>query len=396
MPRLVLILPFVLIFGGVIGGGHYYLVRRLVVDASLSPGLHTALVWGIALCATTLILQPIGERLIKPPWSRIIAWPASIWMGLFFYLFLLVSFTDLLMFLGGLSGPKALHAADGSSTAATFDADRFRAAAVFLVALAFVAVGLRGGLARPQLKRVDLELARWPAALDGFRIVQISDIHIGPILDRRFSRELTDRVNALEPDLIAITGDLVDGSVKKLRDEVTPFGDLRARHGVFFVTGNHDHYSGAEGWIERMRELGFRILRNERLTIGQSGAAFELAGVDDHRSGLESRTGGEDLDAALADLSPDLAVVLLAHDPTTFKTAYAMGIDLQLSGHTHGGQIWPFRWLVRLVIPYVEGRHSVGEAELYVSRGTGFWGPPMRLFAPAEITEITLRSAAAR
>lgn len=395
VPRLIFIVVLLLIFGGVVGGGHYYIVRRLIVDTALSPGLEAVLVWGVVLSATSLFLQPIGDRLMKPPWSRIIAWPASIWMGLFFYLFLLVCFSDLLIFLTGPSNPMVLYAADAPSWLGTLEVARVRAIAVFFAALVFVAVGLRGGLARPQLKRVDVWPARWPAALDGFRIVQISDIHIGPILDRRFSRQLTERVNALDPDVVAITGDIVDGSVEKLSDEVAPFGDLRARHGVFFVTGNHDHYSGADAWVERMRALGFRVLRNERVTIERDGSAFELAGVDDHRAGLESRSGGEDLAAALAGLPRDSAVILLAHDPTTFKKAQAMGIDLQLSGHTHGGQIWPFRYFVRLAIPFVAGLYRRGDAQLYVSCGTGFWGPPMRLFAPAEITDIRLRAAAA-
>ena len=395
MPRLLFIVALLLIFGGVVGGGHYYIVQRLVVDTSLSPGLEAVLVWGIGLCAMSLFLQPVGDRLIKPPWSRMIAWPASIWMGLFFYLFLLVSFSDLLIFLARLSSPTPLDAVGASSWVETFGPARVRATAVVLTALVFVALGLRGGLARPQLKRVDVWPVRWPAALDGFRIVQISDIHIGPILDRRFSRQLTDRVNALDPDLVAVTGDLADGSVEKLSDEVAPFADLRARHGVFFVTGNHDHYSGADAWVQRIRELGFRVLRNERVTIEQDGSAFEFAGVDDHRAGLESRSGGEDVAAALAGLPPDRAVILLAHDPTTFKKAHAMGIDLQLSGHTHGGQIWPFRYFVRLAIPFVAGLYRRGDAQLYVSCGTGFWGPPMRLLAPAEITEIRLRAAPA-
>ena len=251
--------------------------------------------------------------------------------------------------------------------------------------------GGRGARRAPKLARGEVWLGRWPAALDGFRIVQISDIHIGPILGRRFSRELTDRVNALTPDLVAVTGDLVDGSVSKLRDEVAPFGDLRGRHGVFFVTGNHDHYSGADGWTAHIAELGFQILRNRRITVEAEGASFELAGVDDHRSGYET-FGGEDLDVALADLPPNRAVVLMAHDPSTFKKACSMGIDLQISGHTHGGQIWPFGYFVRLAVPFVAGLYRRGDAQLYVSRGTGFWGPPMRLFAPAEITEIRLRS----
>jgi predicted MPP superfamily phosphohydrolase len=388
-------LVFLLLFGSVIGAGHYYLVRRLVVEASLSPGLQATLVWGVGLAALLLILQPIAERLLKPPGSRVIAWPASIWMGLFFYLFLLVAFSDLLIFLVGLATPKPLRAAEGLPVADSFDLGRWRAAGVFLVALVFVAVGLRGGLTRPRLKRVELRLARWPAALDGFRIVQISDVHIGPILARGFARQLTQRVNALEPDAIVATGDLVDGSVEKLRHDVAPFAELQARQGVFFVTGNHDHYSGADAWVPHLRALGFRVLRNERVTIERDGARFELAGVDDHRSGIESRSGGEDLEAALADLPRDRAVILLAHDPSTFKKAHAMGIDLQLSGHTHGGQIWPFRYFVRLATPFVAGLYRRGAAQLYVSRGTGFWGPPMRFRAPAEITEIRLRTTPA-
>jgi len=394
VPRTLFIVVFLLLFVVVVGGGHYYLVRRLVLDASLAPGLQAVLVWAVAACALLLVLQPIAERRLKPAWSRIIAWPASIWMGVFFYLFLLVCLSDFLIFLLGLPSPKTLHAAQSSQPGGAFDLGRWRAAAVLVIGLAFVALGLRGGIAGPRRKRVEVQLERWPRALDGFRIVQISDIHIGPILSSRFARELTERVNALSPDLVAVTGDLVDGSVEKLADEVSPFAGLRARHGVFFVTGNHDHYSGTEGWVPRIRDLGFQVLRNQRVTLEQDGAAFELAGVDDHRSRIESRSGGEDLDAALAELPADRAVILLAHDPATFKRAQGMGIDLQISGHTHGGQIWPFRYFVRLATPFVAGLYRRGSAQLYVSRGTGFWGPPMRFLAPAEITEIRIRASA--
>jgi hypothetical protein len=200
-------------------------------------------------------------------------------------------------------------------------------------------------------------------------------------------------VNDLSPDLVAVTGDLVDGSVSKLKDEVAPFAGLRGRHGVYFVTGNHDHFSGADRWVDHVGELGFVVLRNRRVTLEAEGAQFELAGVDDHRSTYET-FGGEDLDAALEDLPPESAVVLLAHDPGTFKKASKMGVDLQISGHTHAGQIWPFGYFVRLATPFVGGLYRRGSGLIYVSRGTGFWGPPMRLFAPAEITEITVRRGA--
>jgi predicted MPP superfamily phosphohydrolase len=315
-------------------------------------------------------------------------------MGLFFYLFLLVALSDVLLLLVGLISPRQLHAAAGVPESSDGLA-RVRAAGVFAVAVCFAAAGVRGGLAPPVLKRLEVWLDRWPASLDGFRIVQISDIHIGPIRGREFSRHLTERVNALSPDLVAVTGDLVDGSVSRVADEVAPFAALRAAHGVFFVTGNHDHYSGAARWCDVVRGLGMRVLRNQRVTLEVADASFELAGVDDHRSGFETGAGGEDLDAALAALPPERPVILLAHDPSTFKRASAMGVDLQLSGHTHGGQIWPFAYFVRLAVPFVAGLYRRGTAQLYVSRGTGFWGPPMRLFAPAEITEIRLRSGVA-
>jgi predicted MPP superfamily phosphohydrolase len=252
-------------------------------------------------------------------------------------------------------------------------------------------LALRNGLRLPAVRRVEIALARWPRALDGFRIVQISDVHIGPVLGRGFAAALSERVNALAPDLVAVTGDLVDGGVEQLREEVAPFAALRARHGVFFVTGNHDVYSGGEPWVERVRELGMCVLRNERVAIG-GAEGFDLAGVDDHR-GDWVRGSSEDLGAALAGRDPARALVLLAHDPGSFRRASQSGVDLQLSGHTHGGQIWPFGYLVRLAVPGVAGLHRVGASQLYVSRGSGFWGPPMRLFAPAEITEIVLRRA---
>jgi predicted MPP superfamily phosphohydrolase len=271
------------------------------------------------------------------------------------------------------------------------NAAAWRAAVVLGITAVAVGLGLRGGLAGPVLRREVFAIERWPRALDGFRIVQISDIHIGPLLGRSFAAHLAQRVNALAPDLVAVTGDLVDGSAPRLASEVAPFADLRARCGVFFVTGNHDHYSGATHWSEAVTRLGMRVLRNERVEIGADGASFDLVGVDDHHAHFAG-DGREDLARALAGRDPERAAVLLAHDPTTFRRARAQGIDLQLSGHTHGGQIWPFAWFVRLATPYVAGRYRDGRAQLYVSRGTGFWGPPLRLFAPAEITEITIRS----
>ena len=271
-------------------------------------------------------------------------------------------------------------------------AGRAQAALIVGLALAGLWRGVREWRAGPQLTRLTVRIPTWPAALDGFRIVQISDLHIGPILDRRFAADLTARVNALAPDLVAITGDLVDGDVRHVGDEIAPFADLRAPHGVYFVTGNHDYYSGADPWLAEIRAIGVRPLRNERVEIRANDAVFDLAGVDDHRGYLFGPGHGEDVAGALAGRDPDRAVILLAHDPSTFRAASARGVDLQISGHTHGGQIWPFKYLVRLAVTFVAGHYRRGDAQLFVSRGTGYWGPPMRLAAPSEITEIVLRT----
>jgi predicted MPP superfamily phosphohydrolase len=382
--RLALIVLLICTATALIAGAHLYIARRLVLDPGM-PQPWRGLALGLIVAAgVSLVLQPFGERLLRPARARWIAWPASLWMGLAFYLLILLGASDLLLLLSGGTAVAAQGAAAEPSAG-------MRAFAVSLVALSVCGIGLRSALRPPRLERVEVELSRWPAGLDGFRIVQISDIHIGPILGRDFAAHLTERVNALAPDLVAVTGDLVDGAVSKLSDEVAPFAELRGREGVFFVTGNHDHYSGARAWAARASELGMRVLRNERVEIRRGDDVFDLVGVDDHRGHHLDPSEREDLDRALEGRDEARAAILLAHDPSTFRRARSRSVDLQISGHTHGGQVWPFRYLVRAVTPYVAGLYREGEAQVYVSRGAGFWGPPMRLLAPAEITEIVIR-----
>jgi len=391
MRRILLAVPLVAALVALVVSAHGYLIDRLVAEPGWPEPWAVALEGLVVVLGLSLVAEPLGERLLPPAVARWIAWPASLWMGFAFLLLISLAVTDVLLWLG-VGAARAAHVIGAGQDVATA---RWRAALVVGGVLAAGGVGLRAGLARPATRRVELALARWPRALDGYRIVQISDIHIGPILGRAFASHLVGRVAALAPDLVAVTGDLVDGRVALLREEVAPFARLHARHGVWFVTGNHDHYSGARAWADEARRLGMRVLRNASAVVEDeaSGTRFAVAGVDDHRSGMLPGERGEDLDAALADVPEDLPVILLAHDPTTFKRASQLGVDLQLSGHTHGGQIWPFRYIVRAAIPFVAGSYRRGDAQLYVSRGTGFWGPPMRLGAPAEITEIVLRSA---
>jgi predicted MPP superfamily phosphohydrolase len=379
---------------GAYAGLHAYVAQRMIVAPGW-PGAAQALGVGALLLLGLGVPLRLAGRRFAQGWLRWLATPAYVWLGFGFLLLVSLAVSDLLWAAGGAlaraggegaaPGAEALRARDGARTQALLAGVAAFGAGVF---------GLWRARQGPRIARVEIRLARWPAALDGLRIAQISDVHIGSQLRAAFAAEVVARANALAPDLIAITGDLVDGSLDSLAAEVAPFAELRAPHGVFFVTGNHDHYSGDLLWAAHLEQLGMRVLRNRHVTLEHGGARFVLAGVDDHRGGL--RGSSEDLPRALEGRDARLAVVLLAHDPNSFAQASRLGVDLQLSGHTHGGQIWPFHYLVRLVTPWVAGLHAQGPAQLYVSRGTGFWGPPMRLGAPAEITEITLRSAPER
>ncbi len=378
---------FLLLFGSVIGLTHFYLVLRLVLVPQVPSPFREALIVAAVLLGACLFLRPIAARLFDGRIAAALSWPAFVWMGVSFLLLVLLFGSDLV-----LSALGRAAWAIGESSEEPALSDRAQATIVAVGGLVLSGWGMTLGLGRPAIRRIELTLATWPTALDAFRIVQLSDVHIGPLLGRRFAESIVARVNALEPDVIAITGDLVDGSVERLAGEVEPLRRLDARHGTFFVTGNHDYFSRADPWIERARELGWRVLRNERVTIGFGEDTFDLAGVDDRIAHLFGGDHGEDLERALAGRDRRRPVVLLAHNPSTFDGAAESGVDLQLSGHTHGGQIWPFVYLVRLITPYVAGMYRRGRSVLYVSRGTGFWGPPMRLFKPAEITEIRLRS----
>ena len=381
--RLAAALGFLALALGLLGLAHVYVARRLILEPGLAEPWRGAALAALVAAGLALVAQPVLERRLAPPWRRRVAWPALLWLGVLWLLVVALLATDALVWLLGAAGGDLRPLA------------ALRAGAVVLAVAAAVALGSRGLLRPPPVRRVELALPRWPRSLGGLRIVQVSDVHLGPILGREFAAELAARVNALAPDLVAVTGDLVDGSVAHVGEEVAPLAALRAPLGVFFVTGNHDHYSGDRGWVARVRQLGWRPLRNERVTLCPAwgeGARFELAGVDDHRGDWGVHGSREDLPRALAGWPSERHLILLAHDPTTFHAASRAGVDLQLSGHTHGGQIWPFGWVVRLVVPWVAGLHRRGRSQLYVSRGTGFWGPPLRLGAPAEITELVLRA----
>ncbi|WP_328671037.1 metallophosphoesterase [Streptomyces sp. NBC_00328] len=254
------------------------------------------------------------------------------------------------------------------------------------VAVGTVGYGTYGVLRGPGVKRVTVPLAKLPRSAHGFRIAVVSDIHLGPVLGRGFAQRVVDTINSTQPDLIAVVGDLVDGSVKNLGPAAAPLAGLRARHGSYFVTGNHEYFSGAEQWIREVRELGIHPLENARTEL----AGFDLAGVNDLQG--ESEGQGPDFGKALGDRDTTRACVLLAHQPVQIHDAVRHGVDLQLSGHTHGGQLWPGNLIAAAANPTVAGLERYGDTQLYVSRGAGAWGPPTRVGAPSDITVVELAS----
>jgi predicted MPP superfamily phosphohydrolase len=263
---------------------------------------------------------------------------------------------------------------------------RVVAGAAAAAAVGTVGYGTYGVLRGPKVKRVTVPLAKLPRAAHGYRIAVVSDVHLGPVLGRGFAQKVVDTINSTQPDLIAVVGDLVDGSVKDLGPAAAPLAQLRARHGSYFVTGNHEYFSGAEQWVEEVRRLGIDPLENARREMPY----FDLAGVNDVAGEEEGQ--GPDFAKALGDRDTARACVLLAHQPVQIHDAVEHGVDLQLSGHTHGGQLWPGNLVASGANPTLAGLDRYGDTQLYVSRGAGAWGPPTRVGAPSDITVIELAS----
>ncbi|WP_374986168.1 metallophosphoesterase [Streptomyces fradiae] len=283
--------------------------------------------------------------------------------------------------------PGARLAGAGPGMARRRFVSRVLAGTAVAVAAGTVAGGTHTVLRGPTVKRVTVPLAKLPRSAHGYRIAVVSDVHLGPTLGRAHAQRIVDAVNSTQPDLVAVVGDLVDGSVENLGPAAEPLARFRARHGSFFVTGNHEYFSGAEQWVDEVRDLGMRPLRNERVEIA---SGFDLAGVNDVAG--ENYGDGPDFARALGDRDRARAAVLLAHQPVVVHDAVRYGVDLQLSGHTHGGQMWPGEFLAGLANPTVEGLERYGDTQLYVSRGAGAWGPPVRVGAPSDITVVQLAS----
>ena len=372
----------------VFGTEHYYVWRRIARDTNLSSTRRKQIGWCLALLFVITILGIVFTRVLQVPWLGWLSWISYGWMGTIFFLCAYLFIGDLIY-----CGTALVKRMDRSPI--NHSRRRFfkRSISSGAVAAAGLTATFSAGWAmmRTVVRRVDVQLDNLHPVFDGFRIVQISDLHIGPILRRNWLQGVVDKVNELKPDLIAITGDLVDGSVESLREHVAPLAQLQAPYGTFFCTGNHEYYSGAVEWCAEVNRMGIRVLRNEHVLITKDSARLQLAGIDDHRARGRAPGHGSDIPKAVSGCSKHHPIILMAHQPVSVHEATKNGVHFQISGHTHGGQIWPFHWLVRLSQPYVSGLNMHETTQIYVNQGTGFWGPPMRLGSTSEITEITLQ-----
>ncbi|MER5556675.1 metallophosphoesterase [Streptomyces sp. NPDC002793] len=432
-----MVVVFVLVAVAVIAllaGVHRYVWRRFVGDTtregSLARRVGTVAAFVLPLLSVGAFMS---SRAGFPFWlQQVLAWPGYMWLAALLYLTLALLVGEavrpllsrLLARRARAAEPTAVAATSASGPApasASAEADaatgsgggstrtdvaprteapapsvadpsrrlfvaRTVGGAAALAGLATVGHGTYGVLRGPRTKRITVPLAGLPRSAHGFRIAVVSDIHLGPILGRSHTRRIVDAINATNSDLVAVVGDLVDGSVADLGPAAEPLAELEARHGSYFVTGNHEYFAGAAEWVDHVRELGLHPLENARVEI----AGFDLAGVNDIAG--ESEGQGPDFAKALGDRDRSRASVLLAHQPVVIDEAVEYGVGLQLSGHTHGGQLWPGNMLAELANPTVAGYERYGDTQLYVSRGAGAWGPPVRVGAPSDITVVELAS----
>ncbi len=364
---------------------HGYIALRLL--PALPPGVFAPAAVGL-LVAASAALMPLGfaaRRLARQPLADRLAGLGWLAAGLFSSLLVLTVLRDVGLALWALVG--------ASGRGAAFSATTREASALAVPALAVLltAIGYVNARRRAHVRRVDVPIAGLPAALHGFTIAQITDLHVGATIKRGYVDRVVDAVNALGADVIAVTGDLVDGSVRDLAPHTAPLARLAARHGAYFVTGNHEYYSGAPAWIAEIRRLGLTVLENQHVVLRHDAADVVVAGVTDFGAHHYDPALRSDPAAARAGAPESAGVkLLLAHQPRSAYAAAEAGFDLQLSGHTHGGQFLPWNFFVRLQQPFTAGLRRLGTLWVYTSRGTGYWGPPKRLGAPSEITHLRL------
>ncbi|WP_238412328.1 metallophosphoesterase [Saccharothrix deserti] len=399
---------FFVLFAVVMGAAHYYIWKRAVRDTT-RPGRGRRVGTAVVLFLYLLVMSALFVSRLGSGLGNAVAWPGFIWLAGAFYFALILGVLEIPRLLLVRSArrhevPVAVGAPEAvvetpEATPAPEEQPvdpgrrlfiaRSLAVAGGVATAGVVTYGATAALGDPVLKRVPVALAKLDQRLSGYRIAVVSDIHLGALLGRGHTERIVRLINAQQVDLVAIVGDLVDGTVDQLGEAAAPLRDLVSTHGSFFVTGNHEYYSGAEPWLAELERLGVNPLRNERLTIERAGATFDLAGVNDVTG--EGFQDGPDYARALDGRDTSTPVVLMAHQPVQVREAAKHGVDLQLSGHTHGGQMFPFHLAVGLQQPVRSGLETVDGTQVYTSNGVGFWGPPVRVGAPPDITVVELR-----
>jgi predicted MPP superfamily phosphohydrolase len=383
--------PIILSIAAVVGvyaGLHLYMWARLIRRTELPSRWRRRATASLVAVGLYAPLSSLVARWAGIEWPTLLIWPAVLWIGLALYLILALVATDVLRWLAELwlwCKDRERFRAPGTQRWLY----RVFATIALTMAVGATATGVITVACGPTVRRVEVRLDELPRTMDGLTIVQLSDLHVGRTIGRAYVESVVTDVNALEPDAVVITGDLADGQVGALRDAVEPLFSLRARHGVYFVTGNHDHYSGAGPWRAHLAAGGIHVLSNASIRIGDEPASIDIVGVEDRR-------GYVDLQGALAGCDPATPTILLAHRPDMVFEAALADVDLQLSGHTHGGQLWPFTLVVDQAVPYASGLYRREKTWLYVNVGTGYVGPPLRLGTRSEITLVTLRTAGDR
>lgn len=376
--------PFLIIFIVFNGVMHWMIWKKCIKETKLPIGLRrvgSVLLVGLFVFLITSVFL-----------SRKLGWlaaPAFVWMALSWFMGSVFACIDLLQKLVGVFFNREKDDKPEDEERRLF-MRRMVGGGVVLGSTAKIGSGLKNALSTPKVKVVELTLKKLPPLPKPFVMIQLSDVHVGNTIGRDYIQAIADSVNEQDADLVVITGDLVDGSVEELAHAVEPLSRLKSKYGTFFSTGNHEYYSGADSWCAHLESIGIKVLRNEHVWIGEENSGFYLAGIDDAKAG--SWPGhGPDLQKALEGCDRAQAVVLLAHQPKQVFDAKEFKVDLQLSGHTHGGQIWPWHYVAKASQKGLLAGHSLhAETQLYISRGTGYWGPPIRTFASSEITRILL------
>jgi predicted MPP superfamily phosphohydrolase len=383
---------FIVIVSALLGLMHLYLWKRLIKDTTAPGRTRWILTAALVVLMLLLVAALVLPRVIGPTESTWFAWPGYLWFAVVVYLFLILLLLEpvrLALRRWGKPKPDVTEVSADAVNRRVFLA-RTSAVAAGAASVGIVGFGAATALGPPDLLRVPIHLRRLDPAFNGFRIAVVSDIHLGPLSGRSHTERIVRMINETEPDLVAIVGDLVDGTVEQLGPAAEPLRDLVSREGSFFVTGNHEYFvDDTLAWLHELERFGVHPLRNENTAIRRRAAALNLAGVNDVTGAKKSDP--PDYDRALAGRDSSGPTVLLAHQPVQVEQAAARGVDLQLSGHTHGGQMWPFHYIVRAVQPSLAGLSTVDDTQLYVTRGAGFWGPPVRIGAPPDITVLTLQ-----